>query len=94
MATLRTIASIWKQDKQNKNALKIAEESGRLYDKFVDFVKEMETLGDRLKQAQHSYDTSMNRLSTGNGNLITRSEKLRQLGAKTSKMLGKDLAEE
>ncbi len=94
LATLRTIASIWKQDKQNKNALKIAEESGRLYDKFVDFVKEMETLGDRLKQAQHSYDTSMNRLSTGNGNLITRSEKLRQLGAKTSKMLGKDLAEE
>jgi DNA recombination protein RmuC len=94
LATLRTIASLWKQDKQNKNALRIAEESGRLYDKFADFVKEMETLGNRLRQAQESYDTSMNRLSTGNGNLIGRAEKLRELGAKTSKTLSRTGEEE
>jgi DNA recombination protein RmuC len=94
LATLRTIASLWKQDKQNKNALRIAEESGRLYDKFADFVKEMETLGNRLRQAQESYDTSMNRLSTGNGNLIGRAEKLRELGAKTSKTLSRSGEEE
>lgn len=94
LATLRTVSSIWKQDRQNKNALRIAEEGGKLYDKFVDFVKEMETLGDRLRQAQHSYDTSMNRLSTGKGNLITRTEQLKHLGAKTSKSLGSQSSED
>lgn len=94
LATLRTISSLWKQDKQNKNALKIAEESGKLYDKFVDFIKELEVLGNRLRQAQESYDTSMNRLSTGNGNLVGRAEKLRELGAKTSKVLGRSAEEE
>jgi DNA recombination protein RmuC len=92
LATLKTVASIWKQDRQNKNALRIAEEGGRLYDKFVDFVKEMDTLGERLRQAQNSFDTSMNRLATGKGNLITRAEQLKALGAKTSKTLGTQAA--
>lgn len=85
LATLRTAASIWKYEKQNRNALQIAEEGGRLYDKFYLFVSEMEKVGRHLQQSQDSYQEAMKRLSTGKGNLLDRADKLKSLGIATKK---------
>lgn len=87
LATLATIDSVWKQEYQNKNALEIAQRGGALYDKFVGFIETMEDIGQRIRQTQDSYDTAMNRLSTGSGNLVGQADKLRKLGAKASKKL-------
>jgi DNA recombination protein RmuC len=87
LATLRTINSIWMQEKQTRHAIDIARESGRLYDKFVGFVEDMQKLGDRIDSVSKSYDESMKKLTTGNGNLVTRVEKLKVMGAKASKQL-------
>ena len=87
MATLRTVAHLWRQDHQNKNALEIARQCGALYDKFVGFVDDMEKLGQRIDQAQGSYHDAFNKLKTGNGNLIRTAEKVRELGVKPSKTL-------
>lgn len=87
LATLATIDSVWKQEYQNKNALEIAQRGGALYDKFVGFVESMEDIGQRIRQTQDSYDTAMNRLSTGSGNLVGQADKLKKLGAKASKKL-------
>ncbi len=91
LATLATIDSVWKQEYQNKNALEIAQRGGALYDKFVGFVESMEDVGQRIRQTQDSYDTAMNRLQTGSGNLVGQAEKLRKLGAKATKKLPKGL---
>jgi len=91
LATLRTISYIWKQEKQKKNVLEIARQSGLLYDKFVGFVDDLKEVGKKIDSAQNSYDTAMNKLSTGKGNLIKRAENVRELGAKTSKSLPKNL---
>ena len=85
LATLRTIASVWKQEKQTRNAMEIANESGKLYDKFVGFIEDMEKLGKQLETVQNSYDEAKKKLSTGNGNLVTRVENIRKLGAKNTK---------
>ncbi len=87
MATLRTVAHLWRQDHQNKNALEIARQCGALYDKFVGFVDDMEKLGQRIDQAQSSYHDAFSKLKTGKGNLIRTAEKVRELGVKPSKML-------
>lgn len=87
LATLRTIYSIWQQEKQTRHALDIAKESGKLYDKFVGFVEDMIKLGERIGSVQKSYDESMNKLSTGKGNLVNRVENIRKMGAKASKLL-------
>lgn len=87
MATLRTVAHLWRQDHQNKNALEIARQCGALYDKFVGFVDDMEKLGQRIDQAQTSYHDAFNKLKTGKGNLIRTAEKVRELGVKPSKTL-------
>lgn len=87
LATLRTVASIWKQDKQTKNALEIAEKSGRLYDKFVGFIEDMQKIGDRLSSTQKVYDEGMKKLSEGSGNLVRRAEELKKMGAKANKQL-------
>jgi DNA recombination protein RmuC len=87
MATLRTVAHLWRQDHQNKNALEIARQCGALYDKFVGFVDDMEKLGQRIDQAQTSYHEAFNKLKTGKGNLIRTAEKVRELGVKPSKTL-------
>ncbi len=94
LATLRTIASMWKQEHQNRNVLEIARLSGALYDKFVGFVGDMENIGRYIKQGQDSYDKAMNKLSTGSGNLATTSEKIRKLGAKTTKQLDSKFLDE
>ncbi|MBN1302521.1 MAG: DNA recombination protein RmuC [Melioribacteraceae bacterium] len=87
LATLRTIASIWKQENQNKNALEIARQSGALYDKFVGFVEDLTTIGKKLDSTKDSFSDAMKKLSDGSGNLIRRAEKLRELGAKSTKFL-------
>ena len=87
MATLRTVAHLWRQDHQNKNALEIARQCGALYDKFVGFIDDMEKLGQRIDQAQTSYHDAFSKLKTGKGNLIRTAEKVRELGVKPSKTL-------
>jgi DNA recombination protein RmuC len=87
LATLRTIASIWKQERQNRNVLEIARLSGTLYDKFVGFVADMEGIGKNIRQSQDAYDKAMNKLHTGAGNLSATSEKIKALGAKTNKQI-------
>ena len=85
LATLRTAASIWKYEKQNRNALQIAEEGGKLYDKLYNFVAEMEKVGKYLQQSQAGYDDAMKKLSTGKGNLLDKAEKLKSLGVAAKK---------
>ncbi|MFK7899972.1 MAG: DNA recombination protein RmuC [Cyclobacteriaceae bacterium] len=91
LATLSTIASIWKQDKQNKYALEIARQGGALYDKFVGFVEDMQKMGKSISATQNVYDGAMNKLQSGSGNLIGRAEKIRKLGAKAVKSLPEDM---
>jgi len=91
MATLRTVAHLWRQDHQNKNALEIARQCGALYDKFVGFIDDMEKLGQRIDQAQTSYHDAFSKLKTGKGNLIRTAEKVRELGVKPSKALSTGL---
>ena len=93
MATLRTVAHLWRQDHQNRNALEIAKQCGTLYDKFVGFVDDLEKLGQRLDQAQTSYHDAFNKLKSGKGNLIRSAEKVRELGVKPSKNLPTPLIE-
>lgn len=87
LATLRTIASIWRQENQNRNALEIARQGGALYDKFTGFVEDLITLGNKMKDSQKAYEGAMNKLSQGTGNLVKRTEELRKLGAKATKNL-------
>jgi DNA recombination protein RmuC len=87
LATLRTVASIWKQERQNRNVLEIARLSGSMYDKFVGFLNDMESIGKNIRQSQDAYDKALNKLSTGAGNLSSTSEKIRKLGAKATKLI-------
>jgi DNA recombination protein RmuC len=87
LATLRTIASIWKQERQNRNVLEIARLSGAMYDKFVGFVNDMESIGKNIKQSQGAYDNAISKLTEGNGNLTKTAEKIKSLGAKANKQL-------
>ncbi|MGA7723033.1 MAG: DNA recombination protein RmuC [Ignavibacteriaceae bacterium] len=91
LATLRTIASIWRQENQNKNALEIARQSGALYDKFVGFVDDLVNIGNKIDVAKGSYTDAMKKLNEGSGNLVSRTERIRKLGAKTTKSLPKSL---
>ncbi len=87
LATLSTIASIWKQEDQKKNVLEIAKEGGLLYDKFEGFVSDLLNVGKSLKTSQISYEEAMNKLVEGRGNIIKKVENLKKLGAKTKKTL-------
>lgn len=91
IATLRTIASIWKQENQSKNALEIARQSGALYDKFVAFTDDLRGIEKHLEGAQKAYTESMKKLSEGNGNLVRKTENLKKLGAKASKQIDQSL---
>lgn len=88
LATLRTIASIWKQERQNRNVLEIAREAGLLYDKFVGFLSDMEQLDSLLQRATGKHTEAMKKLSDGSGNVIRKIEQLKTLGAKTNKQIG------
>ncbi len=87
LATLRTIDSMWTNQKQQENAMEIARQAGALYDKFVGFVTNLTNLGKRLDDSKSEYDSAMNKLHEGKGNLITSVEKLRKMGAKAKKEL-------
>lgn len=87
LATLRTIASMWKQERQNRNVMEIARLSGSMYDKFVGFVADMENIGRYIKNGQDAYDKAINKLSVGAGNLTNTSEKIKKLGAKATKQI-------
>lgn len=91
LATLSTIASIWRQENQNKNALEIAKKSGDLYDKFVSFVEDINAIGEKILATQKAYDDAKNKLFSGRGNLIKRAEELKMMGAKTNKALNQSI---
>lgn len=91
LATLRTIASIWKQEKQNKNALEIARQGADLYDKLVGFTDDLLKIGERLSQTQNVYQDALKKLSTGSGNLIKRAENIKKLGASPTKSFSEKL---
>lgn len=93
LATLRVIDSLWKQERQSQNAREIAERAGWLYDKFVLFIQDLDELGNRLQQVDKAYAAARNKLCEGRGNLISRSEQLKLLGARASKSLPADLLE-
>ncbi len=87
LATLKTISSIWRQENQNKNAQEIARQSGALYDKLVNFLVDFEKIGNNIDQIQSTYSNAMSKLQNGKGNLITRAEKIKSLGAKNNKSI-------
>ncbi|MFC0518521.1 DNA recombination protein RmuC [Mucilaginibacter angelicae] len=87
LATLRTIASMWKQERQNRNVLEIARLSGDMYDKFVGFLGDMDSIGKNINQTQSAYNNAINKLSEGRGNLTTTAEKIKKLGAKADKQI-------
>ena len=93
LATLRTIASIWKIEKQNINAMEIARQSGEMYDKFAGLIEELVALGKRLDLTKDAYSETMKKLYTGKGNLVSKAEKIKLLGSKTSKSLPPNLLE-
>jgi DNA recombination protein RmuC len=87
LATLKTIASVWKQERQTKNAIEIARQAGALHDKFVGFIDDMEKIKKSLDQSTTAYEKAFNKLKSGNGNLIDATTRLEKLGAKTKKTL-------
>lgn len=93
LISLKTIASIWRYEYQNRNAQELARQCGALYDKFVGFVADLEDVGKRIDAARGSYDAALSKLSTGKGNLVRQVERIRQLGVKPSKLLPSPLVE-
>lgn len=93
LATLRTVASIWKQEKQTKHAIEIADKAGALYDKFKLLVDDLIDVGKKMDAAKISYGEAMNKLHQGSGNLVKRVEDLKKLGAKATKALPQNLLE-
>lgn len=84
IATARLVAQLWQQDRQNRFAAQIAEQGGKLYDKFAAFCRDLENIGMRLRQTQESYDDAIAKLRDGRGNLLRQTENLRALGAKAT----------
>ena len=91
LATLKTVETMWRNDYQNKYALNIADEAGKMYDKFVGFIEDMEKLGNQVQTVQNTYRDSMKKLCNGSGNLVRRAEKIKALGAKASKTISPKL---
>ena len=85
LTTLRTVQNLWRMAQQNQNALEIANRAGALYDKFVGFVEDLQDVGSKIEAAQRSYERANNKLQSGRGNLISRTEGLKKLGAKATK---------
>ncbi len=97
LATMRTVAHMWKQEKQTRSVLEIARQSGLLYDKFVSFVEDLKVIGSRLDNARMAYDDAMNKLVNAarpGDTLIGKAEKIRELGARATKLLPQDMVEE
>lgn len=93
LATLRVIDSLWRQERQSQNAREIAERAGALYDKFVAFIQDLDEMGARLQQLDKAYAGARNKLCEGRGNIVSRVENLKLLGARASKSLSVELLE-
>ncbi len=91
MIALRTVANVWQVERRNRNAELIAQKAGRIYDKLVGFLEDMDLLGNRLNQARAAYDDAFGKLSAGRGNLVRQVEDLKHLGAKAAKAIPADL---
>jgi len=91
LATLKTVDSMWRNEKQHKNAIEIAQAAGKMYDKFNNLVEDLIKVGERLDSTKNIYEESMKKLSTGKGNLISRAEKMKSLGAKANKTIRQSL---
>ena len=87
LATLSTVSSIWKQEDQKKNVLEIAKRAGAMYDKFEGFVQDLLKIRKSINTSKECYDSAMNKLVDGKGNLISSIEKIKKLGAKAKKAL-------
>ena len=87
LATLRTIDSMWNNEKQQRNAIEIARQAGALYDKFEGFITDLTKVGKKMDEAKTEYKGAMNKLVEGRGNIITSIEKLKKMGAKAKKSL-------
>ena len=87
MMALKTISNVWDVERRNKNAELIADRAGKLYDKVSGFILNMEKVGERLTQAQDSYEVAFNQFSKGRGNVLAQVESLKTLGAKTTKSI-------
>ena len=94
IAALRMISNLWRVENQNKNAMEIARQSGDMLDKLAGFVDDILDIGSKLDSTRRSYDAAMNKLSTGKGNLIRRAGKIKELGAKSSKELPRQLLDD
>ena len=92
MATIKTVANLWKLEKQNKHARDVAKRAGLLYDKFVNFLESMDEIGKALGKASSAHQTAVERLSTGSGHLVGQVEKLRKMGIQTKKELPSSFA--
>jgi DNA recombination protein RmuC len=90
IANLKTVASIWRLEKQSQNAEDVARKAGAMYDKFVSLLDDMGKLSGSIQKTQSIHDGIMTKLSTGKGNLITRTEELKSLGAKTTKNINEE----
>ena len=87
LATLRTVQSIWRYERQNKNAEVIARQAGAMHDKFVGFIHDLDRISEHLSRASLAHDSAMNKLTEGKGNLVTSTQRLEKLGAKVKKSL-------
>lgn len=94
LVTLRTIQNIWRYEYQNRYALEIADKAGALYDKFVNFVEDLDKVGDHIDRAHNAYDGARNKLVSGRGNLVNRVHALQELGVKSRKKLPAQLLEQ
>ncbi len=94
LVTLRTIEHIWRREHQEENAKEIASQAEALYDKFVGFIEDMQAIGEQISKTGDTYEKAMNKLSTGKGNLVRRSENMRKLGLKPKKQIPRSLLEE
>lgn len=93
MLALRIIEQVWRTENQSRHAREISEEAGRLHDKFVGFVADLEDIGQTLERSQRAHQAAMNKLATGAGNLVRRSERLLRLGVKARRQLPESLRE-
>lgn len=87
ISVLKLMYQLWTRDKQTKNALKIAEETGKLYDKLCGFVESFSEVGNALQKASKSYDKAYGQLSSGPGNVLKKADDIKALGIKTAKQL-------
>lgn len=94
IAALKMIASMWLQEYQSQNVMEIARQSGALYDKFVGLIDDLQDIGNKLESTRKAYDNAMNKISTGKGNLISRAQKIKELGAKTKKEIPQELLDD